>query len=141
MTDLDNTTGKIKAFLNASILKFQSENNTPSSIGVYCCPWSGWISMHFNATKKLDETKNNCLDFEFVEFDFMEIPEWKNEYTTDNPEFKLNGSIHTHDPDFGDEAFNQLIFDYLKPIVTELKESYHSEILLQMLDSNFVEKI
>ncbi len=60
MTNLDNTTGKIKAFLNASILKFQSENNTPSSIGVYCCPWSGWISMHFNATKNLMKQKTTA---------------------------------------------------------------------------------
>ena len=141
MIDLNKNIVEIKEFLNSSIDRFQSENKKPNSIGIYCCPWSGWISINFNVNKKLTETEKNCPDFEYVEFDLLEMSEWENEYETDNPEFKINGSIKTHNHDLGDENFNQLIFDYLKPIVIELKENYQSDFLLQMLDSNLAEEI
>ncbi len=141
MVDLNKKTEEIKAFLNSSIIRFQAENEEPNSIGIYCCPWSGWISINFNVNKKLPDTENNCSDFDFVEFDLMEISEWENEYETDNPEFKLNDSIKTHNHDLGDENLNQFIFEYLKPIVTELKGNSNSDFLLQMLDSNLAEVI
>jgi len=141
MIDLNENTENIKKFLSTSINRFQSENEKPNSIGIYCCPWSGWITTNFNVNTKLTETENNCPDFDYVEYDFMEIPEWQEEYENDKPEFKVNGSIINHNHDLGDENINELIFEYLKPIVSELKNNYNSDFLLQMLDSRMVEEI
>ena len=141
MVDLNKKTKDIKEFFNSSINRFQEENRRPSAIGIYCCPWSGWITINFNITKKIVDTENNCPDFEFVEFDFMELAEWKSEYETDNPKYKLDGLTIQHNHDLGDENLNELIFDYLKPIVIELKNNYDSDFLLQMLDSGKVEVI
>ena len=141
MVDLNKNASEIKKFLNTSIERFQTENDEPNSIGIYACPWAGWISINFNVNKTLTETENNCPDFEYVQFDFLEIPELQEEYETDNPEFGINDSIKTHNHELGDENFNQLIFEYLKPIVKEIKENFESDFLLQMLDSNLVEQI
>ncbi|MGC1630511.1 MAG: hypothetical protein WA749_00215, partial [Gelidibacter sp.] len=66
MIDLNRNSEKIKEFVNSSIDRFQSENKKPNSIGIYCCPWSGWISINFNVNKKLSESDKNCPDFEYV---------------------------------------------------------------------------
>ena len=137
MIDLDENKKGITEFINNSISRFQTEYGLPTSIGIYCCPWSGWITTNFNIKTKLTETENNCPDFDFVEYDYMEIPEWEDEYESENPEFKTSGLVKRVNLDLGDEVFNKIIFDYLKPIVAEIKEQKDSIFLIQMLDSNF----
>lgn len=139
MIDLDDNKKAITEFINNSITRFQTVNGLPTSIGIYCCPWSGWITTNFNIKTKLSETENNCPDFDFVEYDFMEIPEWENEYESEHPEFKTNGLVNSHNHELGDENINEIVFNYLKPIVIAIKESKNSAFLLQMLDSNFSE--
>ena len=141
MINLNNNTVGIMEFVSSSIERFRSDKGNPNSIGIYCCPWSGWISVNFNIEKTLTETYNNCPDFEYVEFDLLDIPEWQDEYESDNPEFKIGEAIKVHDIDLGDENFNNLIFYYLRPITVELKDNYEFDFLLQMLDSNLAEKI
>jgi len=108
---LNKKTEEIKEFLNSSINRFQEENEKPNAVGIYRCPWSSWITTNFNIHEKMEDTGNNCLDF--VEFDFMEIAEWENEYKAGNPEFKLKGSLKTHDHELGDEHLNEFVFEYL----------------------------
>jgi len=141
MVGLNKDTEKIKTFLTSSITRFQAENEEPTSVGIYCCPWSGWMTTNFNITKKIEDTKNNCPDFDFVEFDFMELVAWENEYETDHPTFKLNGSIIIHNHNLGDENLNQLIFEYLKPILIALKNNHNTNFLLQLLDSTIAEML
>lgn len=141
MINLNKHTAEITNFLKTSIDGFQKENGKPNSIGIYCCSWAGWISINFNIHQSLTESYNNCPDFEYVAFDLFEIPEMQDEYETDNPQIKINDSVKTHDHELGDEVFNQLIFDYLKPIVIEIKANFESDFLLQMLDSNFTEEL
>ena len=139
MIDLNKNIQVIENFLDSSIKRFQKENKRPNSIGIYCSPWSGWLTTNFNISKYIAETENNCPDFEYVEFDFLELSKWDDEYETDNPEYKLNGSIIHHDS--GDESLNHLIFEYLKPIVLGIKKKHDFDFLLQMLDSNEAEVI
>lgn len=141
MIDLNKNTAVINEFVSSSIERFRSEKGNPNSIGIYCCPWSGWLSTNFNIDKTLTEADNNCPDFEHVEFDLLDIPELQDEYESDNPEFKVGDTIKIHDHDSGDENFNSMIFDYLRPIVVELKDNYDFDFLLQMLDSNLAEKV
>lgn len=136
MVDLNQYTQDIKGFIDSSINKFRTEHQVPNSIGIYCCPWAGWLTTNFNINKSLLESDNNCPDFEFVEFDFFDLSEWQNEYEKDNPAFKLNNETTYLNRDLGDEQLNQLIYNYLKPIVLELKENLNSRVILQMLDSN-----
>lgn len=139
MIDLNHSDKRIKEFINNSILKFKEEHKEPNSIGVYCCPWSGWLTTNYNLTKTIEETDNNCPDFEYVEFDFLDLKDWEMEYEKDKPEFKLNKKIKVHDHELGDEKFNQLIFNYLKPILLEINEKIRITFLLQMLDSSSFE--
>lgn len=141
MVDLNNSKLEIKDFISSSIERFQREIQRPDLIGLYCCPWAGWITINFNVNRKNDETENNCPDFEYIEYDYLELSNWANEYERDIPEFKLMDEVKRHDHNLGDEKFNQLIFKYLKPIVIELKQEYESEFLLQLLDSKMLERV
>lgn len=141
MINIDKNTKQIEEFIQNSIDKFRIANGNPNSIGIYCCPWAGWLTTNFNIDKTLNETQNNCPDFQFVEFDFLELPEWQEEYEKDHPEFEIHGQTIHYNHDFGDEKFNELIFSYLTPLVTELKNKNNSTFLLQMLDSNFIQQV
>lgn len=103
MIDIDKSSERIQEFVQSSIVRFSNEKAKPTSIGIYCCPWAGWITTNFNITKKIDGINNNCLDFEHVEFDILELCEWESEYEKDVPEFKLNGVVKEHNHDLGDE--------------------------------------
>lgn len=138
MVNLDTHTATIEEFVQTSIDKFKTDNETPSSIGVYCCPWAGWLTTNFNIDKTLADTDNNCPDFEFVEFDILELEGWQEEYESENPTYDLSGVITKHQPDDGDEKLNELIFNFLKPIIAKLKANNKGDFLLQMLDSNCV---
>ena len=141
MINLDTNIRQIEEFIQNSIEKFQSENGNPTSIGIYCCPWAGWLTTNFNLDKKLNETEDNCPDFQFVEFDFLELSEWQEEYEHEMPKFEIGGQTIEHNHDFGDEKLNELIFNYLKPIIRRLKEKENSVFLIQMLDSSFAEEL
>lgn len=139
MVKLDNSKDMIKEFIVKSTQRFLTENEHPNSIGIYCCPWSGWITTNFNISRSLSETENIYPDFEFVEYDYLEIQEWQNEYEKDKPTFKLDNELRYHNHDLGDEHFNRIIFEYLKPVVSELKDKFKSDLLLQLLDSEIAE--
>lgn len=139
MIDIDKHSSIIEKFIKASIEKFKIETNeNPQSIGIYCCPWAGWLTTNFNINKTLDETGNNCPDFEFVEFDFLELNGWQSEYETDSPTYKINCSIISINHESSDEKLNELIFGYIGLIVSKLKTTDRPDILIQMLDSKFV---
>lgn len=141
MINLDEKTKQIEEFIQSSIDKFRIENGNPNAVGIYCCPWAGWLTTNFNLDKTLDETYNNCPDFQFVAFDSLESPELEEECEKDYPEFEINGQIIQHDQDSGDEKLNELIFNYLKSIARELKNKNNSIFLVQMLDSSLVQQV
>lgn len=136
MVILDNYSEQIEDFIATSIMKFISENSLPASIGIYCCPWAGWMTTNFNLVKTAGEAGYNCPDFEFVEFDLLELPNWQEEYETDSPTYQVSGTVIIHRHERGDEPINEVVFSFLEQIVTKIKQTHHQEILLQMLDSN-----
>jgi len=138
MINLDHYTETIKEFLQTSMVRFQSENGEPNSIGIYCCPWAGWLTTNFNVDKTLRETENNCPDFEFVEYDGLELEGWQDEYESDEPMYVVGGRTMKHDHDSGDEELNGLVFRYLEPIAISVKAQFGIDVELQMLDSNYV---
>ena len=138
MTELKNILNRIETEIENSILKFNKENGIPNILGIYCCPWAGWITTNFNLTKEV----TNCPDFEFVEFDFIELPELELEYQNELPKFKIDDEIISLDLEYlGDEAINEIIFINLKPLALKIKATKKIEVVLQMLDSKFGEKI
>ena len=138
MTELNSILLKIESKVENSILKFETDNGRPKTLGIYCFPWAGWLTTNFNLTK--DE--KNCPDFEFVEFDFIELPELEEEYQNDLPEFKIGeNSISLNIEELGDEAINEFMFNSLKPLAMKIKNERKIEVVLQMLDSQFEEKL
>ena len=140
MIELEKYNDEIERFIRESIKRFENEIREPSSIGIYCCPWSGWISMNFNVTKTLEETGMNCPDFEFVEFDLIDFAIWQDEYESDQPQWKYQQKIYRDDFDQGDEGVNKFFFYYLETLLETMNfKSYR--VLLQMLDSSLVKEI
>jgi hypothetical protein len=131
----------IRGFIENSIEQFITTHGHPSIVGIYCCPWSGWLTINFNKEKSLEESHHNCPDFQYVEFDTLPLPDWQTEYEKDKPEFEINGRIVQHHHQLGDENLNELIYIHLKPLVNTIKDKYQCLLLLQMLDSRFVEVI
>src|ERR1700741_1136861 len=130
MINLDKSIKLIEEFIQNSIDKFIIAHGKPNSIGIYCCPWAGWLTTNFNLDKTLNETKNNCPNFQFVEFDLFELPEWEQEYENEIWKFETSGQTIEHNHDFGNEKLNEVIFNYLKPIITPLKEKNNSVFVL-----------
>ncbi|MES1182015.1 MAG: hypothetical protein ABUL44_04380, partial [Flavobacterium sp.] len=113
------------------------QNGNPNSVGIYCCPWSGWLTVNFNLRKSLENTNNNCPDFEFVEFDMLDFPEWRSEYESNDQTYQTGNTVIQFNHERGDDELNKIFFSYLLPLVTELKGKIKCKILLQFLDSNY----
>lgn len=144
MIKLTDFSDKIINETRLIISKYLSEHKELNSVGIYSCPWSGWISLCFNKNKTIEDTGNNCPDFEFVEYGIIQIPEWEEEYNSEKIEIKKNNSkIFKLDLEKeGDDAFNKIFFDYLKKIAKEeLHLEYKGKILIQMLDSKYWEVV
>ena len=143
MIDLKDDNEKIMQFIIAGLENFSKEVREPAIMGIYCCPWSGWITLNFNISYSFSEVSYSCPDFEFVEYDFIEFKHWEEEYEsleglwTDN-----NLKVYGVNRSEGDEGLNKFFFDYLKDIVVNLNEkSRLPPTLLQFLDSKFCKKI
>lgn len=143
MIDLKQNIAPIQNFILKEITKFKIEHGTPKSIGIYSCPNYGWVSLNFNVNKTVTETFNNCPDFDYVEFSFIEFESWEEEYEKENP-IIIN---HLGDKEklsylLGDEAFKKPFFEMLVFAVSKIETKISPiEILIQILDSNFVKKI
>lgn len=140
MVNFNDSSELIENFIQSSINKFILEEGTPSSVGVYCCPWAGWITTNFNINSTLEETENNCPDFEFVEYEIIDLENWEDEYTQENPVFLMNGNkiFFQHE---STDKFNGLVFSFLLPIVKKIKDKNDMLFILQMLDSEFVQVV
>ena len=141
MKNLSNDTTLIEEFIQKSISRFTSQIGSPNSVGIYCCSSAGWLTTNFNINKPLYKTHNNCPDFEVVEYDFLELPGWQEEYEQENPEFDFNTIKYVHSHDLGDEPLNEFVFNFLTPIVANLKIKDNYVFLLQLIDSKFLKII
>ncbi|MGD1895290.1 MAG: hypothetical protein ACFB15_32445 [Cyclobacteriaceae bacterium] len=142
MVDLEEYRSEIEHFLIDGISKFRREVGEPNLIGVYCCPWSGWISLNFNVKKKLSETKENCPDFEYVEFNMIDFESWADEYESEQPVWRYRNSIYQDNLDEGDAGLNRLFFIFMKELIQKMNTGGAAPIiLLQLLDSEFTERI
>lgn len=141
MTNLNDIQNQVEEFLEECIRRFRDEYKTINSIGIYCCPWAGWLSSNLNINKTIEETQSNCPDFEFVEFGLLELPMLSKENDKENASFVLNKQYLTVEKKNGDEGLNKIVFEFLKPIGQKIKFEQNIKVLLQMLDSKYVEKL
>lgn len=135
MIQLENETEKILQFIQNGITAFETTHGKAGSMGLYCCPWSGWLSLCFNKTRTIAETQQNCPDFEFVEFAMLDRSAWADEYESDNMSFRFENAELVRDETFGDEQLNRFVFNYLETLLPEIQKTFAAPVLLQMLDS------
>jgi len=143
MVELKNDIEKINQFIIAGLEKFTEEVSIPSVMGIYCCPWMGWISLNFNITHSLNEEDYYCPDFEFVEFDIIDFDNWQEEYESFERIF-VDDRSETYHSNLGDsdEDLNSFFFPFLKNLIINLSERHKlPSTILQFLDSNLREKI
>lgn len=171
MINLRNDRQRIIDFIDDSIEEFIKANPTEfvSCLGIYACPWSGWVMINFDtqehseehiakgklrgsewfATDEYGQYCNNCPDFKYVDFSQLGFPEWVKEYNENeilNIKVNLFSTIKIDTETDGDEAFNEVLFNYLLKIASEIKNSHQFKRLnmsipfrvgVQMLDSEY----
>src|SRR5689334_12991256 len=125
MIDLTKYKPKIVAKLDKALPKFAAKHPKVkvTAIGLYCCPWTGTLSLCLNTTDTAKKHEDNCPDFEYFGWEEMSFDEWQEEYESEAPEVKISATKtykHDHQGDGGDEAFNEPFFDFL----VELAEEY-----------------
>jgi len=138
MIILEDEQEKIIDFITDSIETFKIQKGKFNSIGIYCCPWAGWISTSFNIVKSIPDTSYNCPDFEIVEFKLLELEKWSEEYEKETPTYIFEGKTTVFNFDLGDEAINEVFFKFLSSTILNLKKDIKVNVLLQMLDSKFL---
>jgi len=137
MVNLDELKDPISRFIDESVQNFSLKYGVANSIGIYVCPWSGWISCNFNLNKSIKDCGNNCPDFEFVEFELFDLPELASEFESESPSYMVNRSIVNLNHNLGNEGLNKIIFHFLLPVIAELKDHHPQPLLLQLLDSKY----
>lgn len=99
----------------------------------------GWISLNFNIEQTIEEVDYNCPDFEYVEFEFFEQPDWEGEYTKKTSRIIDYNGIEMRLDEFNDEEYQRPFFELFKVVVkNKIEEFKPTPILIQVLDSNMV---
>jgi hypothetical protein len=149
MIDLREHEQPILSFLQQSLTTFREANPDVrvGHTGLYCCPWSGWVSLCINPTA---EAEPNCPDFEFVEVALYEAPAWASEYEEAEPlvvttlaGIPLEVAVEVE----GDEALNRIFYEFLRQLLrgAQAVEALRKVVAgptrvgVQLLDSEFNE--
>ena len=138
MLDLQQDIVLIDEYLRASIAKFQSNVGEPTWVGIYSCPWSGWVSLHFDTSKNLDSNSQYCLGLSYSNDPELEFIAWRNTYSppidTDNANKEKNiihdryislidhtGNLISLDRDLGDTEFEYPFFRMFVTAANKIK--------------------
>lgn len=145
--DLRKAGPRIEAFLVEGIGAFASDHpDTPvRQIGVYSCPWAGWIALCFDSAR---QDSLSCPDMAYFEEAVLDQPRWRTLYE-DEDRFTVIGQDSSHSiydvDDTGDEGLNGPVFHLLCAVArgaafqaaaTELAKG-QVQIGVQMLDSAY----
>lgn len=149
MIDLRGYRFPILSFLESELAEFvrQHPEAALGHVALYCCPWSGWVSLCIDSAVQLDQ---NCPDFEYPEVALYQASTWAAEYENEDTLtiVTTNGEHLVVDPEpEGDEALNAVFFDFLRgllvdPAATEAISSAAKRgvrVGVQLLDSRFNE--
>lgn len=144
MITLDDFKPKIIKFLDKGLARFAKKHSKeiPTAIGLYSCPWSGWVAVCINTGDTPDQYEANCPDFKFVNFYMLDFSEWEEEYNSETPKIKVSSSkVVAPGPEEGDEGFNEPFFNLLVQIAEEYFIPGRVQAIwvgVQMLDSGLV---
>ena len=149
MIDLRRHHAPILSFLESGLAEFgrQHPDAPLGHAALYCCPWSGWVSLCLDRAVQLDQ---NCPDFEYTEFALYEASTWTAEYETEDPLTIVTASGEHLELDLdsvGDAALNAVFFDFLRqlladPVATNALRAAAGggvRVGVQLLDSQFNE--
>ena len=140
MINIENTRQPLQELIKNSLRSFAAERPdvTWSTFALYSCPMVGWIMTCFNTEAKsaqivaefekngpdwygedqLGRFCNNCPDFEFFEWRTLDVPHWRSEYEETEPLLirDLNGREYLIREEDGDEAINEVVFEFLRTV-------------------------
>jgi hypothetical protein len=145
--DLRDKAARIEAFLIEALMspKATDPDAEFAQIGLYSCPWSGWISLNLSHAP---QPALNCPDMDEVEVALLELPDWALAHET-HEQLKivgLDGQVdHVDMAETGDEGFNEPIFRFLLEVAGQARVRQAAKSLngswigVQMLDSEFAE--
>lgn len=154
MIDLILIKPEIINFIIKSVNDFITKhpNVKTSVIGLYSCPWAGWITINFDTEKypdNMDTLIPNCPDFKYVDFSYTRFPDWQEQYNTNDIITLNDGSENFPVINLlsdGDEALNKVFFNYYIHLMAELENdglfrliSPHEKLIIgvQLLDSQY----
>lgn len=129
-------------FICESINQFAEENpaEVVSTIGIYLCPWAGWMITSFNDKNSSDEFVNqckqnnsncygkdsigeycdNCPDFKFSVYTDLNCENWKEEcekHGTIKVKTELLKNVIADCELNGDEAINEVFFRFFNSLI------------------------
>ncbi len=147
MIDLREHRDPVLQFLEAGLGDFRrSHPSVPiGHVALYCCPWSGWVSLCLDSVEEEDQ---NCPDFLYVEAALYQADSWCTEYEDEEAPRVTTLAGRTVELDVegeGDEAFNREFFEFLQALLrTPRAEAAvraaagdRARIGVQLLDSEF----
>lgn len=147
MIDLRMHSQAVIVFLRTGLAEFRQQHPDicPLHVALYCCPWSGWISLCLDRNVQPEQ---NCPDFEFSEFSIYDTTDWAAKYE-DESLLRIVGTHRTEctvDLEVDDdEAFNRPFFDFLCELLSGddaraaimASGLQPSHLGVQMLDSEY----
>jgi len=129
--------GQIQNFISNSVSDAENKFDGINSLGIYISPLNGWISICINYSTKIEETTFNCPDFDMVEFQLLDLPEWSEEGEKEQPIFSYeNNELNWNGEE---ETLNKFIFNYFVGlIIPSIIADFKKPLLVQMLDSKYL---
>ena len=79
MVDINNDKENIVNFLSKTVFKFCEDISEPKSVGIFCKPSEGLITISFNTEFEIDIEKINSIEFEHKNYQSFIIENWKAE--------------------------------------------------------------
>ena len=137
--NLKQAVAPLEEALRAGIERFITMHGRPRAVGIYAYPIGGWVSLNFNSQGDVADSGANCPDFECVEEELVEFPDWQSAYG----QYPLKLTTHLGKTrtwkTYGDEQFSEPFFELLVDVARRLRTDYMEvEFLVQLLDSKWV---
>ena len=114
--NLKQAASPLEKALTAGIERFIAAHDRPRAVGVYAHPVGGWVSLNFNTQGNVADSGANCPDFDYVEYELLDFPNWQIAYGQEPLKLTTYRGKTKTLKNYGDEQFNEPFFELLMDV-------------------------